>query len=76
MMDEQIEAMEQQGGRSDVRLEQEANEARARAEEAERRVSLMGQELDVLKGQLDRAKEEVREKRGGRGDARVPSSGG
>ena len=63
MMDEQIEAMEQQGGRSDVRLEQEANEARARAEEAERRVSLMGQELDVLKGQLDRAKEEVREEK-------------
>ena len=44
-------------------LEREVETARARAEDAERRVSLMGQELDVLKEQLDRAKLETREER-------------
>ena len=50
MMDEQIEAMEQQGGRSDVRLEQEANEFARAEEEAERRVSLDGSRTGCAQG--------------------------
>ena len=63
LLDEQLEAMEQRGGRSDARLQQEAEAARVKAEELERRVGEQREELEVLKEQLDRTKREMRDEK-------------
>jgi centrosomal protein CEP290 len=63
LLDEQLEAMEQRGGRSDARLEQEAEAARTRAEELERRFAEQREEVEVLKEQLDRTKREIRDEK-------------
>jgi centrosomal protein CEP290 len=61
VMDEQMEQLERGGARTDTSLEAEADAARSRAEEAERRMSLQTQELEALKEQLERHVAETRE---------------
>jgi chromosome segregation ATPase len=63
MMDEQMEVMEQRGGRSDPRLEAENEELKIRAEQAERRLAEQRDELAVTQEQLDRAKRDVRDEK-------------
>ena len=55
--------MEQRGGRSDARLQQEADAARGRVEELERRVQEQREEVEVLKEQLDRSKRDIRDEK-------------
>ena len=61
VMDEQMEQLERGGARTDTSLEAEADAARSRAEEADRRMSLQTQELEALKEQLERHAAETRE---------------
>ena len=61
VMDEQMEQLERGGARTDTSLEAEADAARSRAEEADRRMSLQTQELEALKEQLERHVAETRE---------------